>query len=471
MTFRSTSTQSRSLRPTVPATDRREFLRQSAALGTAWWVSSGAPAWAESKSANEKLNVGCIGCGGKGYSDIQGVASENIVALCDVDESRAAKAAADFPAAKRYQDFREMLEKEKLDAVVVSTPDHTHAAAAVMAMRLGKHVYCQKPLAHSVYEARLMREVAAEKKVATQMGNQGASLSGARTAIEVVRSGAIGPVREVHVWTNRPGRWWKQAPEVVARPTDRPPVPAGLNWDAFLGPAPERPYSPLYHPFAWRGWWDFGTGALGDMACHTAHMAFWALKLGAPTSVVAESGEVNPETYPLWATIHYEFPARDALPNVTLPAVKLVWYEGTREGERNLPPPELAPGQTLPGSGLLLVGDKGVLYSPNDYGAEFILLPEKSFEGYKAPEPTLPRHEGSNMDLNQKREWITACKGGPPGMSNFEYAGLFTEAMLLGNVAMRIGKRIEWDGPNMKVTNVPEAEQFVRPQFRKGWAI
>ena len=465
----SSATQPAVLAPPLPnsaATGRRAFLKQSAVLGTAWWVSSGAPGWAESKSPNEKLNVGCVGCGGKGYSDIQGVASENIVALCDVDDNRAAKAAMEFPAARRYQDFREMLEKEKLDAVVVSTPDHTHAVAAVMAMRLGKHVYCQKPLAHSVFEARVMRQVAAEMKVATQMGNQGASLSGARTAIEVIQSGAIGPVREVHVWTNRPGRWWKQAPEVVARPVETPPVPPHLKWDLFLGPAAERAYSPLYHPFAWRGWWDFGTGALGDMACHTAHMAFLALKLGAPTSVVAESSEVNPETYPLWATIHYDFPVRG-----NLPEVKLVWYEGTRDGQRNLPPPNLTPGQTLPGSGLLLVGDKGILYSPNDYGAEFILLPEKAFEGYKAPEPTLPRHEGANMDLNQKREWITACKGGPPGMSHFEYAGLFTEAMLLGNVAMRVGKRIEWDGPNMKVTNVPEAEQYIRPEFRKGWVL
>ena len=256
----------------------------------------------------------------------------------------------------------------KIDAVVVSTPDHTHAAAAVMAMRLGKPVYCQKPLAHSPYEARLMRETAAERKVATQMGNQGTSHPGFRSGIELIRSGVVGPVREVHVWTNRPFKYWKQAPDIVARPKEVP-VPPHVAWDLFLGPAPERPYNPVYHPHDWRGWWDFGTGALGDMGCHTANLPFMALKLGLPTRVSAESGEVNPETYPAWATITYEFPARG-----DLPPVKLTWYEGARDGKRHLPPSELFQGKTPSDSGSLLVGEKGSIFSPSDYGSEQVVL-------------------------------------------------------------------------------------------------
>src|SRR3954466_4808120 len=305
-------------------------------MGAGLWVA-GSHVLARGTAPNEKLNLGLIGVGGRGSANLKAVSGENIVALCDVDEHTLGKAAEQSPAAKTSHDFRKLLEEQKnLDAVVVSTPDHTHAAAAVMALRLGKHVYCEKPLAHSAYEARLMRETAARMKVATQMGNQGTSHPGFRSGIELIRSGVVGPVREVHVWTNRPFSYWKQAPDIVARPTDTPPVPDSVSWDLFLGPAPERPYSPLYHPFAGRGWGDFGTGAMGDMACHTANLAFMALKLGLPTRVSAESGEVNPETYPAWATITYEFPARGELP-----PVKLTWYEGARNGERHLPPSSL----------------------------------------------------------------------------------------------------------------------------------
>src|SRR5437879_1558771 len=254
---------------------------------------------------------------------------------------------------------------KQIDAVTVSTPDHTHAAASIMAMKMKKHVYCQKPLTHTVFEARQMREVAKQMGVATQMGNQGSAASGLRRAVELIQSGIIGPIREAHVWTNRPAAYWKQAPDIMKRPPEKP-VPAHVHWEEFLGPAPFRPYGELesaggeskgrrrgnspYHPFAWRGWWDFGTGALGDMACHTANMAFRALKLGYPTSVVAECDTINPETFPAWAMIHYEFPARNGMP-----PVKFTWYEGKRNGERVLPPPELTKGQKVSDSGSLLV--------------------------------------------------------------------------------------------------------------------
>jgi len=447
---------------TRPNTSRRDFLKQSTALGAAFWVSGQAPnLYAQSDSPNEKLNIGVIGCGGKGESDTAHCASENVVALCDVDENRAAKSFENFPKAKRYQDFRRMLENEKLDAVVISTPDHTHAVAAAMAMKMGKHVYCQKPLTYSVYEARLLRETAAAQKVATQMGNQGTALDGFRRAVEVIQSGALGPVREVHVWTNRP--IW---PQGIGRPQETHEIPAHLNWDLWLGPAPERPYNKAYAPFNWRGWVDFGTGALGDMACHTANMAFMALKLGYPVAIEAESSGVNGETWPTWSTIRFDFPERG-----DQPALKFYWYDGKKDGQPNLPSPEIVKGRKLTGSGSVLVGDKGILYSPNDYGASYELLPAEVFADFKDPPQTLPRLPGGNNDLNQKLEWIAACKGGPAPLANFDYAGLLTETILLGNVALRVGKRIEWDGPNMKATNAPEAENYIHREYCKGWTL
>lgn len=447
-------------------TTRRDFIKQTTALGSALFVGpqllNAAP-----RSANEELNFACIGVGGKGSSDTDHAGQfGRIVGLCDIDGKRLDAKAAKFPSARKFFDFREMLDffGDSVDAVTVSTPDHTHAVAAIHAMKMGKHVYCQKPLTHTVVEARLMREIAAKQGVATQMGNQGTAEDGLRQAVEVVQSGAIGPVREVHVWTNRPGRFWKQAPDIVERPKETPPVPDHVHWNLFLGPAPERPYHPIYHPFSWRGWWDFGTGALGDMACHTANMAFLALKLGYPKAVSAESGPVNPETYPGWATIRYEFPARGDLPPVVL-----TWYEGTRNGQRNLPSAELVEGRALPSSGLILVGEKGVLFSPNDYGAQYILLPEKSFKGYKPPKPWLPRIGGG--DHNQKREWVEAIRGGRPAMANFDYAAVLTESMLLGNVAIRAGRRIEYDAEKQQVTNLPSAQAFLHMPYRKGWSL
>ena len=450
-------------------TTRRDFLKATTLAGAGLWVS-GSSAFALSRSTNERLKIACIGVGGKGSSDTdQAGHFGDIVALCDIDDERLSAKAEKFVYAKKYNDFRKMLEEleGEIDAVTVSTPDHTHAPAAMMAMRMGKHVYCQKPLTHSVYEARMLREAAAGYKVATQMGNQGTAHDGFRRGVEMIQSGAVGPIREVHVWTNRPLDYWKQAPDVVARPDERPPVPEHVHWDLFLGPAPERPYHPIYHPFSWRGWLDFGTGALGDMACHTANLAFMALKLGYPRRISAESSEVNSETYPAWATITYEFPARGELP-----PVKLTWYEGARDGERNLPNPELLEGEEPTNSGLLFVGDKGTLFSPSDYGAEQKLLPEKEFVGYEAPSEYLPRISGGeSIDYNMKLEWVRAIEGGPPATSNFSYSGILTEAMLLGNVAIRAGKPIEWDGPNLRVTNCSEANQYLKQEYRRGWTL
>jgi predicted dehydrogenase len=448
-------------------TDRRQFLQQSALAGLGFWVAGGVSG-AEEK-ASEKLNIACIGVGGKGGSDTDhaGVVG-NVVALCDADEGTLDGKARKFPKAKKYTDFRKLLEEmeKNIDAVTVSTPDHTHAPAAIMAMKMGKHVYCQKPLTHSVFEARKMREAAREYKVCTQMGNQGTATTGLREAVEIVQSGALGKVKEVHVWTDRPREFWKQAPKVTKRPKSEKP-PKQLKWDLWLGPAPYRDYAPGYHPMAWRGWWDFGTGALGDMACHTCNMPYMALKLGLPSSIVAESGEVNPETYPEWATIVFEFPARG-----DLPAVKLTWYEGSKGGKRTFPPKELLHGLKFTNSGSLLVGDKGTLYSRGDYGDHRVLLPEKDFKDYEKPKARLSRHTGDS-DLNQKREWVAAIKKKDPkvALSNFDYAAMLTESILLGNVAIRAGEKLEYDGKEGKITNVKDANKYLSRKYREGWKL
>jgi predicted dehydrogenase len=451
-----------------PHNNRREFLQKSALTGVGFWVAGGL-ASGQSKSPNQKLNIACIGVGGKGGSDTDHAAHYgNIVALCDCDDQPLGKKAEKYPKAKKYNDFRKMLEEmnKQIDAVTVSTADHTHAVASIMAMKMGKHVYCQKPLTHDVYEARKMREVAAQYKVVTQMGNQGTANDGLRRGVEYIQAGIIGPVKEVHVWTNRPTGFWKQAPDITTRPKEKPPVPSYVHWDLFLGPAPERAYNPIYHPFHWRGWRDFGTGALGDMACHTANLAFLALKLDLPIAVSAERSEVNPETYQAWATITYEFPARGELP-----PVKLVWWEGTRNGKQNLPRAELFKGEQPHSSGLLLVGEKGTLFSPNDYGASFKLLPAKHFEGVKDPPKKLPRPGPGNEDLHQKLEWVRAIEKGSQPMSNFAYASVLTEAMLLGNVAVQAGKPIEYDGVTGQITNDPKAQRLLSREYRKGWSV
>jgi predicted dehydrogenase len=454
---------------------RRQFLKQTALSGLGFWVLGGTSGEAAGQpSPNEKLNIAGIGVGGQGAGDIRGVSGQNIVALCDVDDKRAGKTFESFPKAKRYRDFRKMLEEQKdIDAVVVATPDNTHAVASIMAMKLGKHVYCEKPLTHDVYEARLMRETARQCKVATQMGNQGSSGDRLRRAAELIRDGAIGPVKEAHVWTNRP--IWPQG--MMSRPAEEP-VPATLQWDLWLGPAKERPYHHSYLPFVWRGWWDFGTGALGDMACHTMNLPFLALRLGHPASLVAQSSPFNPEAgYPTWATVEYEFPARGEMP----PA-KLTWYEGHRDKERVLPPQGLQQqvkvlpvekrnrrgkaDEILPGSGSLMVGEKGILFSPGDNGGESFIIRGTEIEEVRGGPEKLPRSPG------HQAEWIRAAKGGPPAMSNFDYAGMLTETVLLGNVAIRAqGERLNWDGPNLKIANVPTANQFLRREYRSGWSL
>lgn len=449
--------------------NRRSFLGGLSTGAAAYWVA-GRTSFVFSNSPNERLNIAGIGVGGKGKSDIdQAGKFGNIVAICDIDEVRLNEKAQVFPKAKKYNDYRKLLDElcGEIDAVVVSTPDHHHAPASIRAMRMGKHVYCQKPLTHTPAEARLMRETAQQYNVQTQMGNQGTAADGFRAGIELIQSGAIGPIGEVHAWTNRPFKYWKQAPDIVARPAETPPVPPHVHWDLFLGPAPERPYHPVYHPHNWRGWWDFGTGSLGDMACHTANLAFMALKLGLPQRVSAESGEVNSETYPAWATMTYEFPARG-----DLPPVKFIWHEGAKDGQRNLPPADLLHSEPVPESGMVFIGEKGSIFTPSDYGSEQVLLPRKEFEGFQRPEPTIERLGGADgSDTDQKREWIRAILEGPAPTSNFDYASRMTESMLLGNVAVRLGKTLEYDGQSGTVTNCPEAAQIIRGTYREGWEI
>lgn len=351
----------------------------------------------------------------------------------------------------------------EIDAVTISTPDHTHAPAGLMAMSLGKHVYCQKPLTHSIYEARRMGQVARQYKVATQMGNQGTASDGLRQGVEVIQSGAIGAVREVHVWTNRPV--WPQSPDITARPAESMAVPNHVDWYLFLGPAPDRPYHNAYHPFKWRGWWDFGTGAIGDMSCHTANLAFMALRLGHPLSIEAlDHGPINQETFPAWATTRTEFGARG-----TMPPVSYFWYEGKYpDGKKNLPPKELFHGQKPTDSGSLLVGDKGVLYSPNDYGSDWKLLPEGDFKDFQAPEAWIPRIGGGDQAM--KNEWVEAMKGGKPAMSNFDYASQMTEAILLGNAALKVDSKIQWDSTHLKATNM-DISDLIQREYRPGWMI
>jgi hypothetical protein len=466
---------------------RRRFIYSTAVVAGAATLTGSLAAPARRVSANSKLNIGVIGCGGKGASDIELCSSENIVALCDVDETLSAAARSKHPGATSYRDFRKMLEKEKsIDAVIVATPDHTHAVAARMALQMGKHVYCQKPLTQTIYEARLLRRLAAEAGVVTQMGNQGSAADGLRRAVEVIQAGIIGPVREVYVWSSRPV--WMQG---IDRPPGEDPVPSTFDWDLWLGPAPLRPYKKgVYLPFSWRGWMDFGTGALGDMACHTVNLPFRALKLGYPTEVEALLPLTNRETYPLESRIRFQFPARDGMPPLTF-----WWYDGGKllpdaknwhiHDCSNKPPAEVTADveqllDKVPDSGCLMIGDKGKIFSPDDYGTTFFLklagqsefTDGKDHEAVQAIPQTVPRNEfQGNNDLRHHLEWIAACKGGRPGYSNFDIAAYLTEIILLGCVALRVGKKLEWDGPNMRATNAPEAAQYVRREYRKGWEI
>jgi predicted dehydrogenase len=434
---------------------RRDFMGAGAAVVAAFTIVPrhvlGGPGYTP---PSEKLNIAGIGVGGQGTRDLEQVSDENIVALCDVDEERAAETYDLYPEAKKYCDFRKMLEKEKnIEAVIVATPDHTHAVASMMAIKMGKHVYCEKPLTYSIYEARQLTKAARQAKVATQMGNQGHSGEGNRLIYEWIRDGAIGPVREVHTWTNRP--IW---PQGIDRPKETPPPPNTLDWDLWLGPAPDRPYNPAYLPFKWRGWWDFGTGALGDMACHIVDSPFWALKLGHPISVEASSTKVNSETYPLASTVHYYFPAREGMP-----PVKMTWYDG---GIMPPQPEELEPGRRMgsDNGGALFVGEKGKLVC-GCYGGGPRLIPEAKMAAYERPPKTIPRVKGHHKD------WVQACKGGRPACSNYDYAGPLAEVVLLGNIALRVRGKLYWDGPNMRFTNNDDANKYIHRKYRKGWTL
>jgi predicted dehydrogenase len=432
--------------------NRREFLQRSAAAGA---VAGGffvnPVSAAESKSPNERLNIAAVGATGRAGADISGVASQNIIAIADVDQELLDKGSVKYPEARKYRDFRVMLEKEaeKIDAVVVGTPDHTHAPAAAMALRLGKHVYCEKPLTHTVFEARRLAELAKENKLVTQMGSQIHAGDNYRRVVELVQTGAIGKIEETHVWVpvNYSG----------AKFTTGTPTPANLDWDLWLGPATERPYTEGAHPFHWRRFWDYGTGGLGDFGCHYMDLVHWALDLRAPTTVSAEGPLVDPVSTPPWVIATYQYPARGKLA-----PVKLTWYDG---GKR---PALLATlkdksGKTLDwASGQLFVGETGMILS--NYG-QHLLLRDNMAVDFTPPEPFIPRSIGHH------NEWLQAIKTSGPTTCNFDYSGALTEAVLLGVVAYRSSAKLEWDAQKLKVTNAPDAQQFVHKEYRKGWTL
>jgi predicted dehydrogenase len=400
------------------------------------------------------VNVACIGVGGAGWFDMHGVARSKkarIVAICDIDESRLERAGAAFPDAARYYDYREMLEREKsVDAVTVSTPDHTHAPASLMAMKMGKHCFCQKPLGVSIGEVREMAAVAKQSKVATQMGTQGVADSRLRQGIELIRSGVLGTIREVHVWTDRPGTFWPRGTE----PSRNHRVPKQLHWEHWIGTAPYRPYNPAYHPSGWRGWTDFGTGALGDMGCHNSALAFLALELGLPESVEGKCARTKGDVFPKWSELVFDFPARGKRP-----AIRMFWYDGGRK-----PPASLFDGLRVDENGSLLVGENGRYYSAGFANRFSHLLPQDRFAAHQPSEPQLPRPE------SHYHEWLEGCRGGSVPLCNFiDFAADLTEVMLLGNLAMRLRKRVEWDTAEARVRNCPEADPFIRRRYREGW--
>ena len=435
---------------------RRHFFHRTAACAATAGVAAGiqiVPSWAYGMGPSEKLRIAGIGVAGRGGEDIAGVASESLVALCDVDKNNLAAAGKRYTGAKTFTDFRKMLAavEKQIDAVVVGTPDHTHAPPAVMAMKMGKHCYCEKPLTHCVYEARLMAELANQKKLATQMGTQIHAEENYRRVVELVQTGAVGPVREVHVWCGASYSGGK-------RPTDTPPVPPHLDWDLWLGPAPFRPYHPRYAPFAWRGWADFGNGGLGDFFCHYTDLAFWALKLRHPTTVEAEGPPADPDSTPPWLIVRYEYPARDRpADGARLPPVKLTWYDG---GKR----PPILKERSVPdwGSAVLFIGEKGMLLA--DYGRHD-LLPESKFKDFQRPPKSIP------ASIGHHQEWIVACKTGSPTTCNFDYSGALTESALLGTVSFRAGEKLRWDAANLKAVNCPKADPLIHRPYREGWTL
>jgi predicted dehydrogenase len=426
----------------------------------------------ETPAPSDRLNIACVGVGGMGKENLKACETENIVALCDVDSAKAAPVFEKYKDAKRYKDFRVMFEEQKdIDAVIVATPDHTHAVIALLAMAKKKHVYVQKPLTHSVHETRLLTEAARKHGVVSQMGNQGHSGEGCRLLCEWVWDGAIGKVREAHAWTNRPV--WPSGIE-AGRPAETPEVPPELDWDLWLGPVEHRPYHPAYHPAKWRAWWAFGTGSLGDMGCHIVDPLFWALKLRYPTSVEAsvskywhaffEESQAKNEMFPRSTIVRFTFPAREGMPEVDV-----TWWDGGLMPAR---PHSLELGRRMGDNdgGILLIGDDGAIMA-NCYGESPRLVPEERMKSYKRPAKTLPRIP-SGKD-GHEQDWIRACKGGgPPPSSNFEYSGPLSEAVLMGNLAVRFpGRPLLWDGEAMKITNDADADAYVRRSYREGWQL
>ncbi len=468
---------------------RRQFLRGTTFSATSFLFVRGSVLGLNgAPSPNEKLNIAGIGFAGQGAHDLAQMEKENIVALCDVDKEHAGPVFRKYPKATQFTDYRKMLDEMKeIDAMVVATPDHHHAFASMEAIKRGKHVYCEKPLTHSVWESRQVAKAAREAKVATQMGNQGQASEFARRLCEIIWSGVIGKVSEVHIWTDRPsqGLFKEYWPQGISRPQDKPAVPDYLDWDLWLGPAPLRPYHPAYLPFKWRGWWDFGTGALGDIGCHSMDPIFRALKLTAPSSVQASSTRVNEETYPLGSTVTYQFAARDAAIQQTnrhvagqsgpsaggieMPACKLVWYDG---GLRPPRPDGLPEGRKMGDTGRLIIGDKGLMLGGGQQQRGDGIFPASCAEAAREVPQSIPRSG------NHYQEWIDACKGGKPGGSNFDFAGPLAESVLLGNVALRVQLREEltlyrllWDSANLKFTNLDEANRFLKRDYREGWSL
>ncbi|MFQ6034633.1 MAG: Gfo/Idh/MocA family protein [Sedimentisphaerales bacterium] len=442
---------------------RRKFMGNLAASMAAVTI---VPAHVMGRNApSNKLNIAAIGSGGRARANLKGVSSENIVALCDVDEKRAAGTYKNYPRAKKYKDFRIMLDEmeKSIDAVIVSTPDHTHAVAVMKAIKMGKHVYCEKPLAHSIYEVRRITEAAREYKVQTQLGNQGHSSEQIRMMCEWVWDGAIGDIRQAYAWSSRPSGG-AAFPVNMKRPTDRPPVPEGLDWDLWLGPAHYRPYHPAYLPFKWRGWVDFGTGALGDMGCHILDPVFWALRLDEVETIEVEATtthfdpEIMRETYPVASIVRYKFPARD-----NMPPVKLTWSDGRLRPPR---PDDMEITRKFGGEGALLIGENGNIMHGSHGASGLRIVPESKMKAYQLPAKIIPRSKGHHQD------WILACKGGKPASSNFNYGGPLTEMVLLGVLAARNqNRKLIWDVKNMRITNDEEANKYVNPPYRQGWTL
>ncbi len=443
-----------------PHLTRREFIR----TGAAAVAVLGFPAILRCQAPGSRLNIAIIGAGGRGAGNMGEMAGENIVALCDVNERNLNAAASKFPGAKMFRDFRAMydgLKDSEFDAVVVSTTEHTHAFATLPALKRKKHVYCEKPLTRDVREARIITEAAKAAGVATQMGTQIHATANYRRVVELVRSGAIGPVREAHVWVGRTWGW--QSPEdaiankdvasTQERPTEEMTVPPELDWDLWIGPAPMRPFHSVYFPGPkWYRWWDFGNGTMSDLGSHWNDLPFWALNLDAPLTIEASGPPPHLEIAPASMSATYEYGPRGPMP-----PVKMTWYQGA-------PKPPQWTEKLIPQwpSGVLFVGDKGMLLA--DY-EKCVLLPEKQFEAFERPPKTIPDSIGHH------KEWLHACKAGVPTTCHFGYSGPLTEANHLGNVAFRSGKKIEWDAQRMRIPNAPDAERFLGREYRKGWTL